>query len=424
MRGYVDRFNTTIAGWAFDPERPDQPVEISVSHGAHELYRCKADLFRSDLVPVLGSGNHGFSFDPANIDSIADKSVLTIRAHGTQSMLLKEEQWIRQSIVAEGSDGWLFLQNDSNDVNRRMAGLVGNDVARINETAMSFVMREAMLSRFGIDYRAIIIPEKNVICARYWPQMQVSEARPVPRIIAQAASFGSRVLYPAASMLQDPDKYYLKTDTHMSADGCEHILSVLQPELPELFGGIFPAPRRENAIFCGDLGSKLKPPKTEATAEFCLPCCGMQEVLVDQVSTALKSGSALRGCAKFVRNAAAQRRKLLLFGTSSAYHFLPVVAQLFSEVLFVWENTFDYSLIKRFEPDCVLWLVTERFLPTGCNDMLGLPDTLAYLENIASAQPDLNLFPRINTPAIMLAENISYATLDSLCPTTQISVPQ
>jgi len=379
MRGNVDRFDATIAGWAFDSSQPDQAVEITVSHGERELYRCKADLFRSDLVPVLGSGNHGFSFDPANIEGIADGMVLVVQALGSSSFVMKEEAWVSQNIVAEGVGGWLFLQNDSNDVMRRMAGLVANAVTKINETAMSFVTREAMMAKFGIPYRAVIIPEKNVACAQFCSLIEVSDSRPVPRILEQARSFGCDILYPLEGLLGDPGNFYLKTDTHMNANGYEYILAVLKSEMPDYFGLEVVTPREENEAFCGDLGSKLLPKRTEATEQFKFPADTHQRFVINEVAHALSSGSTLRGSAILVANDLAPRRKLLMFGTSTAYHFLPVVAQFFSEVLFIWENTFDYALIQRFAPDCVLWLAAERFLPTGCNDMLGLPDTLAFL---------------------------------------------
>lgn len=379
MKGYVDRFDTTIAGWAFDPQLPNQPVEITISHGSEELYRCTADLFRSDLVPVAGSGNHGFSFDPQNINGFNRNMVLTVRAHGTDVILLKEDNWAYKSVVAEGSDGWLFLQNDSNYVNERMAGLVANETSRINETAMTFVARSAILEKLGIAYCSIIVPEKNVVCAQYWTEMQVSEVRPVPRIIAQANMFGCEILYPITEFLRDPSKFFLKTDTHLTADGYDHLLTMLTKRLPSFFDGASHVSRERNPNFCGDLGVKLSPPCTESVDEFVFPSNPGQIIAIDQVNEAFSANRSLRGSVIYVTNDIPTKRRLLIHGTSTGFHFLPCIAQYFSETLFIWENTFDYQLIREFRPDCVVWLAAERFLPTGCNDMFGLPETMTYL---------------------------------------------
>lgn len=376
MKGFVDRFDTTIAGWAYDPEQPNLPVEISVSDGATEIYRCTAGLFRSDLLPALGSGDHGFSFDPENITQISGQTTLTIEAHGTSSLLLLKDEWVPRKIVGEGLDGWLFLQNDSNDVNERMAGLVGNEISKIKESAMTFATRDVMLSALGIAYQAIIIPEKNVICQIYWPEMIVSPDRPAPTIVKQASDLGCRILYPIENFLKNPQNLFFKTDTHLNTNGYDQLLETLSIEMPNFFGKFLHAPRQENLSFTGDLGRKLLPNRTEATDEFIFPASADYEIVWDTVENALETGETLRGTTIFVRNKSAPANRLLLFGTSSGHHSLPSISQYFSETLFVWENTFDYELIRAFNPTCVLWLAAERFLPTACNDMYGLPDTL------------------------------------------------
>jgi hypothetical protein len=375
MKGFVDRFDTTIAGWAYDPEQPNQPIEISVSSDGIEIYRCTADLFRSDLLPALGSGGHGFSFDPENIIQISGKMTLTIEAHGTTSLLLLEDEWIPRKIVGEGQDGWLFLQNDSNDVNERMAGLVGNDMPRIRESAMTFVTRDVMLASLGIAYQAVIIPEKNVVCQKYWPEMIVSPDRPAPTIIRRAKELGCRILYPIENFLENPENFFFKTDTHLNTNGYDRLLDFLSIEMPLFFERSLRAPRKENLSFIGDLGNKLFPKRTEVTHEFVFPASTDYEIVWDSVEKALETGETLRGTTIFVKNRLAPTSRLLLFGTSTGHHFLPSVSQYFKEILFVWENTFDYELIATFKPDCVLWLAAERFLPSACNDMYGLPDT-------------------------------------------------
>jgi hypothetical protein len=69
--GYVDVLNCTeIAGWAWDPKAPDQPLTVEFyrvkADGSETLMgETKADRFREDLVPVLNdNGEHGYWIDP------------------------------------------------------------------------------------------------------------------------------------------------------------------------------------------------------------------------------------------------------------------------------------------------------------------------------------------------------------------------
>lgn len=75
LEGVVDRItDSEIGGWAFDPDAPDQPVEIQVLIGGTEHCRLPASEFREDLkIAGKGNGAHGFhlaiapSVNPATV---------------------------------------------------------------------------------------------------------------------------------------------------------------------------------------------------------------------------------------------------------------------------------------------------------------------------------------------------------------------
>jgi hypothetical protein len=53
--------STQIAGWAWDPERPDAPVTVQIEVDGRTLPPVVADVFRQDLVDAQkGNGCHGF----------------------------------------------------------------------------------------------------------------------------------------------------------------------------------------------------------------------------------------------------------------------------------------------------------------------------------------------------------------------------
>jgi hypothetical protein len=132
----------------------------------------------------------------------------------------------------------------------------------------------------------------------------------------------------------------------------------------------------ENPEYCGNLGAKLRPPRVEKTMELPLLESDSTYEVYNEIEDLLASGGTLRGNMVKIKNKLSLNgKRLLIFGTSSAYYSLPAFAHAFTDTLFIWENTFDYNIILEYKPDCVLWVVTERFLPTSANDLAGLSAT-------------------------------------------------
>ena len=79
-----------IQGWAWDPQKPDTPIEVDIYDGKTLLAKVSADKLRKDLVDNgKGNGRHGFIFPtPA---SLKDSRPHSIRAmiSGTEFELPK-----------------------------------------------------------------------------------------------------------------------------------------------------------------------------------------------------------------------------------------------------------------------------------------------------------------------------------------------
>jgi len=62
--GYHDITNCNgIMGWAWDKNRPDDPVEVDIYDGEILLATVTANNFRQDLVNAgIGNGQHGFTY--------------------------------------------------------------------------------------------------------------------------------------------------------------------------------------------------------------------------------------------------------------------------------------------------------------------------------------------------------------------------
>ncbi|MEK6282008.1 MAG: hypothetical protein AABN95_16765 [Acidobacteriota bacterium] len=62
--GYHDITNcNAITGWAWDMNRPNDPVKIDLYDGDRKMATVTADAFRQDLLDAKkGNGKHGFSY--------------------------------------------------------------------------------------------------------------------------------------------------------------------------------------------------------------------------------------------------------------------------------------------------------------------------------------------------------------------------
>jgi len=371
--GHLDRFDTTIAGWAFDPTAPGQPVEIVVEAGDREVYRCAADLHRMDLLDAIGETDHGFSFDLTAVDSLRLAKHLSVYACGSERRLLGGGPVGDTSIVAVGQEDWLFLNADSNNVNLRMAGAIDIDPEQIHASALLCLTRESTLALMGVPYAALVFPEKNVLCGSLWGKHSISNHRPSLLIKQRVERLGGHVMYPVELFTDRPTEAFHKTDTHLSGLGYLGVYRLLRQTFPRLFlAADEPVPVR-NPAFCGDLGSKFEPPRHEIGIEIPFPDTAEHRCVFNSIPQAMATGTTLRGNATLIVNRRLDSGLVMVFGTSSAYNFLPALSHAFRHTFFVWENTFDYDLIAMLEPDLVLWLVTERLLPTMCNDLGGLP---------------------------------------------------
>ncbi|TXF96063.1 hypothetical protein [Massilia arenae] len=381
VRGYIDRFDSTIAGWAFDPSAPGRAVDVVIENDGREIYRCSAGLIRQDLIPVIGGAEHGFSFDANEKNGFYRSMDLKIYMVSSERRLLYEGGWVYEGMVAQGVDNWLFLNTDFNQVNLRIAGKVGVEPEKIYRTALQFATREALLAKKNIPYASIIVPEKNVICARYFPELVVSDYRPVPLIIDETRKFNCSVIYPIDEFLSSNIDVFYKTDTHANAEGYRIIYRLLQKKLPQFFDGVCLPPVAVNQKYYGDLGGKLDPAQSEVTDRYLRPETEGHFHSYDRISETIQARGRLRGEVVSVLNRNATKR-LLVFGTSTAYAALPLVSCAFAHTLFIWENTFDYKIIEEFSPDCVLWLPAERFLPMEVDDLKGLPLSYEKVEEL------------------------------------------
>ncbi len=364
--GNLDRLDHTVAGWALDKRDPERAIGITLVQDGKVIHRWSAVLYRADVAAAHGSGHHAFSLDLDKVPGVLEGALLEVFA---EEMRLGAGTFSPRPRAARGDDGWLFLQNDSNDVNARITGA---KKVEVSGCVALFVERDRQFHALGLPWLPVIIPEKNVVCQHLWRAHTISASRPVCLIEERLRAQGIDPGYLIEEAMDVGEEFFLRTDTHPSATGYLAVMRALARRCPAFFDAVpLPAPKLVRGI-SGDLGVRFDPPVREDALRYTFPRSQGQGVVLDTVSEALRAKSMLRGNVAVIRNDAAPHSRTMVFGTSTAFRLMHYLAHAFREVVFIWENAVDYTLIRELAPELVIWIAAERFLPIECDDSTGV----------------------------------------------------
>jgi uncharacterized repeat protein (TIGR01451 family) len=153
----------TISGWAGDVSNPDNTVNVDIYDGNTLIGTAPANMYREDLLNVLGSPNHGFSFlTPA---SLKDGAVHTINVKfsGTNNLLSNTGRTVHCSLPANlwgrhdgqgcnAIEGWAWNSNDPN-------GTVNVDIydgTTLISTVACTLYRQDLADALGSPYHGFI----------------------------------------------------------------------------------------------------------------------------------------------------------------------------------------------------------------------------------------------------------------------------
>lgn len=95
LRGAIDEATqTVVGGWAYDPKRPDEPIEVQLFIDGQFAAARRADENREDLVRARAAENprHGFFFPLESLHLAPGRHIAQVyavrRATGSNKMLL------------------------------------------------------------------------------------------------------------------------------------------------------------------------------------------------------------------------------------------------------------------------------------------------------------------------------------------------
>lgn len=293
------------------------------------------------------------------------------------------------SDVLVGKDGWLFLSGGSNSVVDVYSGK-RNELSWCADWAELLSARKKSMNEKGIEYFHIAAPEKLGVYSRYADLSKIPEfdiknspANQLSELIT--SEIGGFYINPFKYLHQQSMSMnvYHKTDTHWNFLGAYSTYQLLMSHLGlECNTDILSIDRKAGPCLM-DLGSKIEGGIKEnvfffsssenVTRSFANALVEYKENNAAENQAGLHIGSSVI----FKNNTALHNKKVLIFGDSfSEYRpqlLTGILAETFSEVMFVWSLNVDYSVVEAFAPDIVITEAAERFMPfTTPNDEFDL----------------------------------------------------
>lgn len=289
--------------------------------------------------------------------------------------------------------GWVYLVNDGSDFLDYLFGFSEWSAEAHNKAVATLGQRHATLANAGVKYLKFIIPEKPVIYPQYLPRIfegaTISDHRPATNLADGCPEF---VSYPAA-VLRDAGSYghvFFRGDTHVNWLGAfflyQHIiqklnaalensdklcrsphgLSEFEARLASYAGDVFVQLDKE---MLGHFEGAWRPLKisTQKTnrLEYLVSYTLLPEHRQAKRNDVQENYLKLLGDRETFRYSHPDRRlpRAVIFRDSTADHLVELLANHFSESLFIWHKGHVYSdIIEREKPDVVLHLMAERFV--------------------------------------------------------------
>jgi alginate O-acetyltransferase complex protein AlgJ len=263
-----------------------------------------------------------------------------------------------ESKVLPGQDGYLFLTNDTNQVQSQIEGAYVLPKRQIWATAAIHAARSALCTLSGARYDHIVIPDREVVLRRHLPDPTIFERlgpRPVKQYMLEGAPGLHRFFYNEAVLAEDLDPpSFFKRDTHWTFDGAFRYLRAIIPSMdidPALISvqGATVVPY-DNP---GDLGSKIGAPPEPSFLRV-QPKPSLKPVFDNELSNV----GRLR---LFVNEERPADERTLVLHDSFGEWLALLLPMTSHTTCFVHMPDFDELFVRRFRPSRVICVQIERF---------------------------------------------------------------
>lgn len=308
------------------------------------------------------------------------------------------------SKVLAGKEGWLFLQNDTNNVLDQITGKSALTDAQIEEWREGLAGRLDYADKNSFIYKYLIVPNSHCVYEQFLPDgIKVSPNRPA---IQLSEKFPAIMEYPLDFLKAQTDhEMYYKTDTHWNRLGAAKVLNKMLTPIC----GISLQYEEIQKDYCGDLGRKLDPPVTRRSSEIIFE--PKSRIVYDNMC------DTNNGRIFITQNDQAYLPVGLAFGDSMFANMIPLLGEYFSRFYFFHASVFDESIISQIKPDVVLSENVERFVSRINMNAYGPEMYKRYFSNRSLDGKYVRGLPHIpeHTPGLArrLDTGIDYNVLDA-----------
>jgi alginate O-acetyltransferase complex protein AlgJ len=263
--------------------------------------------------------------------------------------------------VLRGKEGWLFLDNDSNEFMKQHRGELLFTDEQLAEWRTLLETRIAWLQSGEIPYHFMVAPNPHSVYQDMLPfDLAPGTIRPVTQLIDYLRETGSpaRILYPVGRLAEHRDRpVFTQTNTHWTDLGAFFAYEALMDEI----GNEVSVRRLTSAdlmfheeVQTGDLGAKLDPSESSLHV-YAWPIEPAARMTAD-------NRVFLNGHRIDYECPAAGTMVCLVLGDSFAHAMLPFLCESFGRLIFAHITTLDRQLVTQVQADIVVSIMNERFI--------------------------------------------------------------
>lgn len=253
--------------------------------------------------------------------------------------------------VLEGKNGFLFLTGDSNRVLNQICGGMALSCRSLDKWKACISDRLEHAKAHNYIYKFLIIPNKHCVYNQFLPDgIEIADSRPAVQL---AEAMPNDVVYPLAylrSMSGKSCEGYFRTDTHWNYLGCVLFMNSFASSINSV-ALKFETYAMRNV--CGDLGSKLTPPRNETTNAVIIKNSGRLE-FDNMVRLGRMVWTGGTGIASLPVGVA--------FCDSFFNSMQTIIASYFNRLYAFTGPIFDKKIIELIKPDVVISENVERFV--------------------------------------------------------------
>lgn len=273
---------------------------------------------------------------------------------------------IKNNVII-GHDGWLFLNSGAQKQREHLNGTLLPTAVDVENFRQNITSRFEFCRSHGMDYLHVVFPTKDLVTREMLPTSYAAEQSSLFDRCYRGV-FGDHLpeylVYPLDELIElhSQKSAFFKFDTHLSAIGRLHIVSII---LAKLGLPCDPVPYfiERDLKHSGDLGKMLQSSETS------------DETWLDHIIPTAKTFNNityLKGNSNNIvivsNDLAVFDKRLLVFGDSFIAGCLSILSAFFKDIIYIRSPFFQKDAVSLFSPDIIVSANSERYLSAVKSD--------------------------------------------------------